>query len=72
MPITIAEIAGLLTNPEIISKLLKLLFPDMSDQVDSAIMDLRKQREEKRAKFKKAVADMDDTAINLLIDELLP
>jgi len=72
MPIPIADIIKLLTNTEVLAKVLKVLFPDAADQVDAAIMELRKQREERRAKFKKAVANMDIPAVNVLIDELLP
>jgi hypothetical protein len=72
MPIPIADIIKLLTNTEVLAKVLKVLFPDAADQVDAAIMELRKQREEKRAKFKKALQDGDIPTLNSLIDDLLP
>jgi hypothetical protein len=72
MPIPIADIIKLLTNTEVLAKVLKVLFPDAADQVDAAIMELRKQRKEKYAKIKKAAAEMDIPTVTSLIDELLP
>jgi len=68
MDITLEAILGLL-KPEVILAVLKVAFPTMSDQIDAEIMKLRKAKEEKRAKFKKAVEEMDIPTINSLTDE---
>jgi (p)ppGpp synthase/HD superfamily hydrolase len=56
---------------ELIMQMLPILKPSQYDQIVAEINDQRKEREEKVAKFKKAVQDMDMVILNAFIDELL-
>jgi (p)ppGpp synthase/HD superfamily hydrolase len=56
---------------ELIMQMLPILKPSQYDQIVAEINDQRKEREEKAAKFKKAVQDMDVVILNAFIDELL-
>jgi (p)ppGpp synthase/HD superfamily hydrolase len=56
---------------ELIMQMLPILKPSQYDQIVAEINDQRKEREEKVAKFKKAVQDMDVVILNAFIDELL-
>lgn len=53
-----------LLNPEAILELLKIIKPDMATQIDAEIMKLRKEREADRAKFLKAINEMDIPTLN--------
>lgn len=57
------SLLGLL-NPEMILEILKVLKPDMATQINDEIMKIRKAREADRARFKKAVAEMDIPILN--------
>jgi flagellar basal body P-ring protein FlgI len=57
------SLLGLL-NPEMILELLKIIKPDMATQIDAEIMKLRKEREADRAKFLKAINEMDIPTLN--------
>jgi hypothetical protein len=60
---------------EIVAILLPLLkdiiSPELSQQIDRAIMDFRKTREEKKKALLDAVTAMDVPRINVLLNELL-
>jgi (p)ppGpp synthase/HD superfamily hydrolase len=56
---------------ELIMQVLPILKPSQYDQIVAEINTQRKVREEKVAKFKKAIAEMDVAVLNSLIDELL-
>jgi (p)ppGpp synthase/HD superfamily hydrolase len=56
---------------ELIMQVLPILNPSQYDQIVAEINTQRKVREEKVAKFKKAIAEMDVAVLNSLIDELL-
>ena len=54
---------------QLILALLPKLSPSESDQITGAIMKLRKDKEAKRERFKKAVQEMDIPTLNALTAE---
>jgi len=58
-------------SPEVLGKILSILFPDLAAQIETEIVKLRKERDEKKTKFLKALADNDWDTCNQLIAELL-
>jgi hypothetical protein len=55
---------------QIVPLLKGIIAPELVDQINQTIMDLRKQREEKYAKFYEAIAKMDVAVLNALAREL--